>query len=166
MDRGAEPPWDVPTRCPLEGLDMHSSCRCLVRLFLIVLVFASSGCGKPEFEVGEVEGVVRIGGREAPDLLVEFLPDPAKGTRGPTASAETDAQGRYRLRFPDRKTNNFVNGAVVGWNRVIIRDLRPAKTALGIPSRVPILYYEVSKTPLSQEVKPGKQTIDLDVKER
>jgi hypothetical protein len=128
-----------------------------------LLACTLAGCGKRESEVGEVEGVVRIGGREAADLLVEFLPDPAKGARGPAASAETDAQGRYRLRYVDRKTNNRVDGAVVGWNHVLVRDLRPAKEGRDIPSRVPAHYSEVDKTPLSREVKPGQQSLDIDV---
>src|SRR5438552_19006537 len=77
-----------------------------------------TGCGsKPQ--IVDVSGVVKLDGVPLPDALVEFLPDPDKGTNGPRSSGKTDAEGRFRLLRDDEQY-----GAVVGFHRVLIQDMR------------------------------------------
>jgi hypothetical protein len=54
-------------------------------------------------------------------------------------------------------------GAVVGWHRVVITDpqLSASATGRGVPIRISSDYSLVGTTPLSQEIKPGKQSIEI-----
>jgi len=124
------------------------------------------GCSRPP-PVGVVSGTVRLDGRPAAKVLVTFLPDPAKGSRGPRSAAATDAQGRYRLRCDDQR-----DGAVVGWHRVVFEDLalyaaprdeNSRRTAGLPPSRIPPVYRDPRRTPLEVDVGPDDQTHDFDL---
>jgi hypothetical protein len=138
--------------------------RC-VFLFALVLPTAT-GCGSsPQFV--EVSGVVKLDGKPMPDALVEFLPDPEKGTHGPRASGKTDTEGRFRLVRDDERV-----GAVVGFHRVLIQDARtfpPTRRESGgkLPvmphSRISERYATASDTPLRQEVKAEPQNITLEL---
>jgi len=124
------------------------------------------GCAR-QVSLAEVEGTVYLDGNPLDNVLVCFLPDPAKGTAGPRSVAATDAQGHYRLRCDDRG-----EGAVIGWHRVVVEDLAPyvaprdEKTSPGqtAPSRVPSAYTTSANTPLSIEIKPDRQTVNLDLR--
>jgi hypothetical protein len=141
------------------------------------------GCGGPEF--ARVSGTVTLNGKPLNDVEVRFLPDPEKGNPGPTASAFTDRQGHYELRC-ERPPKN---GTILGFHRVCILDITaiarsrgmpggpdvvagapgadkaPAGIPIGPAPRVPAVYNNVSLTPFRDiEVKPGAQTLDLDVK--
>jgi hypothetical protein len=103
-----------------------------------------------------------------PDALVEFLPDPSKGTHGPRASGTTDKEGQFHLVRDDDQ-----DGAVVGFHRVLIQDARTfppprnrwseGKLPVMPPSRISHRYANASDTPLRQEVKAGPQTITLEL---
>ncbi|MBY0456520.1 MAG: hypothetical protein K2V38_04225 [Gemmataceae bacterium] len=124
-----------------------------------------TGCGKPDYELAEVEGVVRVKGHTGAKIRVEFYPDPDKGVKGPTAVGETDDEGRFRLTVVNPKTQETQPGAVVGWHRVVLSDLRLAEseTGRGVPVRFGSEYASVLSTPLTREVKAGgKQTIEID----
>src|SRR5262245_59079264 len=142
------------------------------------LLGAAAGCGGREY--AQVEGTLTLDGAPLPDVEVVFVPEPANGNTGNNASALTDAQGRYRLRTP--KDNR--DAAAVGAYRVIVTDLRMVTdfTRVGVPPRVgekaappeplgskkrrfPKSYGDVADTPLKGvEVKPGRQTLDFDLK--
>jgi hypothetical protein len=140
--------------------------RQCVLLSLLVLLTATACNSSPQFV--EVSGVVKLDGKPMPDAVVEFLPDPAKGTRGPRASGTTDGEGRFRLVRDDEQ-----DGAVVGFHRVLIQDARtfpPARHLLPggkmpvmPPSRISARYANATDTPLRQEVKAGSQTITLEL---
>jgi hypothetical protein len=137
----------------------------------------SYGCSGRQF--AEVEGTVTLDGKPLDEVEVVFVPDSLKGNPGNNASAYTDAQGHYKLRSErDQK-----DGTVLGPHRVILidlpaqPDLRPgsalppgeaARTPM--PSkpktrRFPVRYEDTQLTPFKEvEVKPGKQTLDFDVK--
>jgi hypothetical protein len=132
------------------------------------------GCERgPEF--AEVEGTVTLDGKPLPEVEVVFLPDPEQETRGPRSACYTDDDGRFHLR-----TDKGKDGAAVGVCRVCVVDIRAlagaasapgvtpevrAAKKLGGPSRVPVAYNTSTLTPLrGVEIKPGKQTIDIDVK--
>jgi hypothetical protein len=147
-----------------------------------ILFTAAAGCGGREF--GQVEGTVTLDGVPLPDVEVVFIPDPARGSTGNNASAVTNAQGRYSLRSP----REGKDGVAVGFHRVMITDLLMVTdlTKAGDPPgagggaalpaqpkgppgskkrRFPLSYGDPVKTPLKEvEVKPGKQTLDFDVK--
>lgn len=115
---------------------------------------------------GEVEGVVRSGGKPLANVLVTFLPDADQGGQGRRSSGKTDAEGRYRLQGEDGKP-----GAVVGRHRVVIEDLAiyaaPRSSDGTLLAKPPIRFAsemtDPLRTPLRREVKEGPQTIDLDL---
>jgi hypothetical protein len=146
-----------------------------------VLLSLAVGCSRGR-EFAEVEGVVTLDGRPLDGVEVVFLPDAEKGTNGPRAAAFTDAQGHYKLHSD--KVNK--DGAVLGLHRICIRDITYI-AAVGLPvmrasrppaeltppdaeggkakrSRVPPPYTSPSETPLHIEVKPGRQTHDIEIK--
>ncbi len=56
-------------------------------------------------------------------------------------------------------------GAVVGTHRVVLNDLQLAESATGagIPIRLKQEWSLAGSTPLKQEIKPGKQTIEIKI---
>jgi len=135
-------------------------------LLVLGLVAGLTGCNKPD-PLGDVVGVVRLDGQPLTHVLIQFLPEPDRRTTGPQSRAASDPQGHYRLRCDDQR-----DGAVTGWHRVILEDMAiydaprreelPAK--VGPPVRVPSVYRSANTTPLRFEVKPGLQTIDLELR--
>jgi len=136
----------------------------LLALGVLPLLVTGCGGGSP---LAEVEGTVALDGAPLENVLVSFLPDPAKGTDGPRSTGVCDAQGRFRLRCDDGR-----EGAVVGWHRVVVEDLalyatpreegsspQPAARL----SRVPPRYRAAATTPISVEVEPGPQTIPIEL---
>jgi hypothetical protein len=125
-----------------------------------------------EASFGQVQGVVTLDGQPLGTVEVAFLPDPSRGTRGATASCYTDDQGRYTLRT-EREDRD---GALVGHHRVVINDIAALPSPGGLPSadarepadppkknRVPPDYSDPYRTPFRIEVKPGPQTINLEL---
>lgn len=68
---------------------------------------------------GPVEGVVTLDGKPLDTVEIVFLPDPVKGTKGARAACYTDAQGRFKL----TSEKYGQEGALVGYHRVVIRDI-------------------------------------------
>lgn len=136
-----------------------------IRLLPLVAV-AAFGCGGPKHQFGVVEGVVRIKGQPAEGVYIEFTPDPDKGGRGPSSQGTSGPGGRYGLKFADTRGGASADGAVVGWHRVLVYDLKRPPAAQGEapkPSRVPDTYGQLGATPLKFEVKPGTQTFDIEI---
>jgi hypothetical protein len=164
----------------------HPRPVCLAALGATLLALA--GCDGREF--AEVEGVVTLNGQPLPDAEVVFLPDPERGNPGPRAGGYTDPCGYYRVHV-ERPPKE---GTVLGPHRVCIIDIAalpgpgqrpvtrrgsapggpkallrmdPGASAVGRPkvSRVPPEYNTGARTPIRDvEIKPGKQTLDFDVK--
>jgi hypothetical protein len=147
---------------------------------LLLGLLAGGGCSQgPQF--AEVEGTVTLNGKPLSGVQVVFMPDPDQGTFGPSSSACTDESGHFRV-----ATDTGQDGAMVGTHRVCVRDLdalssRPVArpkgpvsksrcpappAAKGAPQpRFSKAYASAAQTPLRRvEVKPGKQTLDLEVK--
>lgn len=132
-------------------------------LMLLVALSAFPGCGGDPYLVAEVEGVVLKGDRPLPGVEVRFLPDPEQSTAGPSSLAETDEQGRFRLQYSKPGESQVRDGAVVGWHRVTLGDLRQKPAPQGsepFPSRIPDQYREIHGTPLRFEIKPGKNQLE------
>ncbi len=135
----------------------------------VVLVFAAvtGGCGRTKGpEIAMVHGVVRVNGSPERGLFVSFSPDPQKGNGMPAfASGKTDEQGKYTLKYEYRGKEGL--GAPVGWQRATIIDSKVGVAPQGQqpkPSWIPSSYRNFMTTPLVVEVKPGDNSIDLDVK--
>jgi len=145
---------------------------------ILLAAVVIAGCGSEEPEA-TVEGTLRFNGKPLDNCLVTFLPESRqKEDHGRHSSGLTDAQGHYRLRSDDQR-----EGSAIGPHRVTVQDLsvstgvrrldhgtvdadggdrsppRPAQR-----SRVPAKYASLANTPLQYEIKPGDQTIDLDLR--
>lgn len=128
----------------------------------LLLVFTIIGCG-PSYQVAEVDGVVLTHGQPAEKVHVQFIPDVDKQTQGPVSMADTDSAGHFTLQLLEKDATTPRPGAVVGWHRVVLSDLRLAESATGqgVTIRFGSEYTLPSSTPLKQEVKEGKQTIEI-----
>lgn len=92
----------------------------------LAFALALSGCGPGEAKVVPAEGVLKIGGKPAANVSVQFLPDVTKGGSGPTSQATTDADGKFRL-----KTTDGRDGAVPGPHTVLLADLEEERAPQG-----------------------------------
>ena len=132
---------------------------------LLCLCLVIAGCGEGAPETGLVTGVVRVNGRPHRGLVVRFLPDPDKGNAlAINATGTTDEQGKYTLGHV--YDGEEAPGAPVGWHRVLIEDASRPPARQGQqppPPLIPPAYNSPATTPLSKEVKPGEQTIDIDI---
>ena len=111
-----------------------------------------SGCGSAGPELGEVAGLVTLDEKPVSGAYVQFVP--AKGGR--PAGGLTDPQGRYLLTYSATET-----GALVGPAKVLITTGDPEG---GVKESLPATYN--SKTTLTVDVGPGKNTFDFPLKSR
>lgn len=144
---------------------------------LVLALTVLSGCGQDSPQA-TVEGTLRKGGEPLDNCLVTFLPEAGDAGQASHSRGLTDRQGSYRLSF-----DNQQEGAAIGRHRVTVQDLSvstgirrrdhgavDAEISENAPpppirhSRVPESYMSPADTPLRREVKPGHQTIDLDIK--
>jgi hypothetical protein len=138
-------------------------CRRLNLLALMIGLFSLAGCGDP-YTIAEVDGQLFINGKPGNKIYIQFIPDPDQGIKGPTSSATTDANGRFQLQL-EEKNGNARPGAVVGKHLIVLSDLQLAQSATGqgVPIRLEQSWLSAGTTPLKQEVKPGKQTLELKI---
>lgn len=137
--------------------------RLLPGVSLAVALLAAAGCGGGEkVKVVPAEGVVKINGKPAANIMVQFMPDSRKGGKGPTSSATTDEQGKFRL-----KTQDGQDGAVVGSHMVALIDTEEERTPQGrAPKQAPRLdskYATPMSSNLTADVTDGGGPISLDV---
>ncbi len=130
----------------------------------VLLALASIGCSE-SIQTAEVEGVLLVHGAPAQKILVQFIPNVDKGTKGPMSTAKTDANGRFTLNLMEGNGASTRPGAVIGWHRIVLSDLQLAESATGagLPIRLPQEVTLPGSTPLEQEVKTGKQTLELKI---
>ena len=95
---------------------------------LAVCLAMIGGCGKskPPIKIVPATGTVTINSQPAGNILVQTLPDAARGTKGPTSTGITDERGRFVLTTPDG-----VQGAVVGPCHILLSDLTEERTPQG-----------------------------------
>ncbi|MBA4064402.1 MAG: hypothetical protein C0501_11955 [Isosphaera sp.] len=105
-----------------------------------------AGC---ETQYATVKGRVTLDGRPLKGALVGFYPNQGRGSHG-----ETDADGRYELRYTNKKAGVPPGPCVV---RITTAD---ANT----PERLPARYHE--KSELAEEVKPGDNVFDFELKSK
>ncbi len=140
---------------------------CWIRLFVAVplTLVALVGCGgSKHYQVGEVEGTVLINGKPANKIFVQFIPEVAGEASPPLSNGQTDESGHFVLNLVERG-GSMQPGAAVGTHRVVLRDLQAAESpgANGGRPRLLAKYTMPSSTPLTEEVKAGKQTIEIQV---
>jgi len=131
----------------------------------IVLALAS-GCesGKDSFAL--VRGKVFYKGRPVHTGTIVFAPDVLRGTMGPLARAEIQADGSYALQ------TQGVPGAVPGWHRVTVLSLETSRRSdpdgdfIRPRSALPEKYRDPELSGLSCEVRRGQDNrIDFDLRE-
>jgi hypothetical protein len=143
---------------------MRPSCR--HKQILGILLALVTGCGKPSFKTGEVEGVVTVGEKPLAEVSVLFTPKHVEGSTGPASAAITDASGHYKLSYTvpnnrDPASPAVGSGALLGEHTVTLSDIKMKNELLPPPGRVPVKYNDPSTTPLHFEVKDGPQTINI-----
>lgn len=121
------------------------------------------GCGQvKEAELAHVAGVVRINGKPAANIMVQFLPKVAEGDPGPTASGTSDEQGGFELTTVEGKL-----GAVVGLNKVLFIDMEEERAPQGVvpkPPRIPAAMVMIGPMTQEVEVKTDSSPFDFDIK--
>jgi hypothetical protein len=120
------------------------------------------GCGKT-YRTAEVDGELMIHDEPGSNVRIQFVPDIDKATKGPISVAQTDSQGHFTLQLNEGDLSAAQPGAVIGWHRVALTDLRlsASSTGVGVPIRFGPEYALPASTPLRQEVKDEKQTIEI-----
>ena len=135
--------------------------RLLPGLCLTVVFVTAAGCGGESVKIVPAEGVLKIGGRPAANVLVQFMPDVRANGRGPTSTATTDEQGVFRLTTQDGK-----DGAVVGTHMVVLVDLDEERVAQGQVAKKGRLdgkYAAPTASNLTATVSEGGGAITIDV---
>jgi hypothetical protein len=122
----------------------------------VMLVCAVAGCGRGG---ARVSGTVTLDGRPLDTGSVQFHPAAA----GPVAYGSIDAQGRFTLRVgaaaspvaPGRYTATVVAVAATA-------PTSPDAETLPVPI-TPQKYGDVATSGLTFDLKPGENTIDIDL---
>lgn len=118
------------------------------------------GCGS-KVKLVPAEGTLKIGGKAAANVAVQFLPDATKGASGPTSYGTTDSEGKFRL-----KTYDGQDGAVPGPHTVILADHDEERPPQGKPvTKWPRLdsKYTTGAGGLRAEVPAGGGSVSLEV---
>jgi hypothetical protein len=144
--------------------------RCLV---CALLTLAIPSCAGSHLATAEVEGTVSCRQKPVSNVQVQFVPDALQGTAGPRSTAITDERGYFYLEFDDGEP-----GAVVGQHRIVIIETpqetrgdkvnehgsRQGPRKNMTPARlIDEQYSKVATSPLTREVVPGSQTINLEL---
>jgi hypothetical protein len=134
------------------------------------LVIAPLGCGSGRENLGLVSGTLSWNKKPVPGIQIVFVPDEDRGSKGKRSLGITDANGHFHL-----LCDNGQPGAVIGFHKVLLMASGrmtdrgdPAQSAAAgskTPVRpvIPPEYGNPAATPVKREVKPGSQTIDLDL---
>jgi hypothetical protein len=132
----------------------------LIAIALTAVSIAS--CAHPDYQLAQVDGMLTIKGQPGHKVHIEFVPD--TGTVGPSAVADTDGAGKFTPHLLT-KDGSLVEGVVVGKHKVVLSDrqLSESATGRGVPIRFGTEYTLPSSTPISQQIKPGKQSIHIDL---
>ena len=126
--------------------------RLLLSAGLVTCLLLGCGSGEKPPELVPVTGTVWVNGEPAPDMLVTF--QPVGGDRGNLATGQTDAQGKYELKYRGEET-----GAVPGKHRVTIQHANEAEVSEDqlLPPR-----FNTEST-LTAEVTPDKTEYDFQL---
>jgi len=130
-------------------------------VLMALALTAFAGCASDAPPIGLVSGVVTHNGKPVPNLTVSFMP-----ANGRPSWGMTDSGGVYSLHWDQDH-----EGAEVGVHKVCVAFVagsqaeEPGRTksppATRDEQRAILSKYGFEQSPLTQEVKLGKQTIDL-----
>lgn len=126
--------------------------------FLLLLVASTLfiGCAKGDRpDLARVKGTVKVDGQPTPRLLVTFGP-----ISGRPSTAVTNDKGEYTLEYMYQVPGAKVGQHVVSITTYFEDDASPE--ALKNKEKIPAKYN--SKSELKEEVKPGQNVIDFDLK--
>jgi hypothetical protein len=141
----------------------------MMRFGFVLVVLAAGlagGCGGGP-KIAPVSGVVKMKDKPLAQVQVEFYPE----GNGPRAVGETDAEGRFTL-----TTDTGKSGALVGVNRVVLRDLSVMKDeflgraaegrdmSTGKKPRFVKPYDDPNTTTLKETVADGTNNFTIEVK--
>ena len=127
---------------------------------LVCLVVA--GCGdKPDLPpTARVSGTVTLDGQPLARGSVQFVPDTAQGTEGPSGVGYVDEEGHYEI------STAGAAGAIVGHHKISVKaeaDYDQTQISMG-PSLIPRRYNNPDASGLTAEVKEGeKNEIPLEL---
>jgi len=134
----------------------------LTASFAVLLCVLLVGCeSKPE--LGVVTGTLKAGEEPLPEIMIYFIPEPGQDKNGMMSSALTDNDGQYRLSYSHPEGGD---GAELGWHLVTFKDFASENfRGKGRPPaiRIPKAMRQIGNTPFRFEVKPGEQSIDIDI---
>lgn len=117
-------------------------------VILVAGLVCAVGCGPSGPPLAPVEGVVTLDGAPLDGALLEFQPDSRDGS---PSYGETDAEGRYQMKF-----SQSLDGAWVGDHTVRITTLNENAR---VRERVPRAYNEESTL---RETVQANQTNEID----
>lgn len=132
----------------------------LLKLTLVAMMLTVIGCGGKSVKLVPAEGVVKLDGKPARGIMVQFMPDGTRGGSGPTSFGVTDEQGRFQL-----KTYENQDGATPGPHLVVLMDTEEDRPAQGTvstkKSRLSSRFGIAKPGQLAVEVKEGGQPIEV-----
>jgi len=132
--------------------DSLSPCRrCLGVVILVGGLLALAGCGGKT--VGSVSGKATYKGEPVTSGSVVFT-NPAKGV---AADGQLDGSGNYSIKDLEAGTYK------VSLSPPQVEQLEPGKTPKKVTFNVPKKYLDSVTTPISKEVKAGKNDIPVEI---
>jgi hypothetical protein len=139
-------------------MKMHPRLFPVAALTIGLVPFAlSGGCGSNEPIPGPatVRGKVTFNGQPVAGGLVVFTPDPQRGGRGKSASAETGPDGSFALRLDNSPH------IPTGWYRVALAPAPVIADPLSAPRKptFPAKLARPDMSGLEREVQPGKEHV-------
>jgi hypothetical protein len=140
---------------------MHPCIRLVALCGLWSALLLVVGCGN-SIRLVPVEGVVKINGKPAADIHVQFMPDSLKNNKGPTSFGTTNAEGKFTLMAQDGRM-----GAVVGPHQVTLTDNLEDRPQQGKPAKNPASrldpkYVNPLYSGLTLEVKEGGPPLEIN----
>lgn len=138
----------------------------IIGVLFILVCFTGSACDTGGVAVTPVEGVIKLNGKPAANLLLQVSPAEGHDGRALSASAISDATGRFVL-----KCDNGRAGAPIGKHKVTVVDNNlateeePGKAGARTPTnRVPGQFASVATTPLELVVEAGKKDYEINLR--
>lgn len=128
------------------------------------------GCGSSEKgpELATVTGKVTVDGEAVSGGTIQFVPDSAKGTTGPSSTSEIQPDGSFTLLGP-----GGTPGAVIGSHKVVVQcPPDPGEVSGGdgqsgsYECKIPDKYGDIKSTDQSAEVQSGENTVNIELKSK
>lgn len=123
-------------------------------------LFVLAGCSKP-VKLVPVNGIVRISGKPAEGIVVQFLPEASADEKRPSSFATTGPDGTFQLMSQDGKP-----GAVEGRHAVLLIDALEERPTQGTratkPPRLDQRYMTVAGG-VTATVTENGGAVELDV---